>query len=50
MKKTKYYIHLLLNGFLLKPLNLKTSYNIGYSKFEDMKRLFPREEGDQDSY
>ncbi|MBT5304970.1 MAG: FkbM family methyltransferase [Candidatus Scalindua sp.] len=43
MKKIKYYIHLLLNEFLLKPFNLRVSYNIGNDLFEDLKRLFDNE-------
>lgn len=39
MKKIKQYIYLVLNGFLLKPFNLKLSYNVGLDPLDDMKRL-----------
>ena len=39
MKKIKKYIYLVLNGFLLKPFNLKISYNVGLDPIDDIKRL-----------
>lgn len=43
MKKIKHYIYLLLNGFLLKPFNLRISYNIGQDPFEALERFFSNE-------
>lgn len=40
MNNIKHYLHLLLNGFLLKPFNLTLSYNVGRDPFEDLNRLF----------
>ncbi len=37
--KMKHYIDLVVNGVLLKPFNLKLSYNLGSNPMNDMKRL-----------
>ncbi len=40
MNKIKHYAYYFLNNILLKPFNLRVSYNIGCDYLEDLKRLF----------